>query len=244
LGITDHDTFAGYDRAVPLAVQAGIKLVCGIELSTKLNGQSVHLLGYFLRQDQLAGFRTWILEMQASRRDRNTRLVARLRDIGIDITLEEAEARGRGITGRPHFARILLEKGYVKTVQQAFDDYLADSARGYVDRREPTFREGVERIRGAGGIASIAHPVRLEGGLAPVIDDLCKEGMNGIEAYHSDHKPEDTEQFLSFAAHYDLVITGGSDYHGLFKPGIELGTGRNGNVHVPETVWGILAAQR
>ena len=244
LAITDHDTFAGYDQAVPLAVQAGIELVCGIELSTKLNGQSVHLLGYFPRQEKLADFRAWVLEMQASRRDRNVRLVARLQDLGIDITLEEVESRGRGMTGRPHFARILLEKGYVNSMQQAFDDYLAESAKGYVYRQEPTFQEGVERIRAAGGVASIAHPVRLKGGLAPVIEDLCKQGLSGIEAYHSDHQPEDTQLFLSFAAQYDLVVTGGSDYHGSFKPGIELGTGRNGNVRVPEGVWITLAKQR
>src|SRR6202142_4039894 len=91
LGITDHDTFSGYDQALPLAQRAGLKLVCGIELSTKLHGHSVHLLGYFLNlsADGLGDFRTWIGELQASRRDRNVRLVARLRQLGLDITLEE-----------------------------------------------------------------------------------------------------------------------------------------------------------
>src|SRR5436190_22230497 len=104
LGITDHDTFSGYDQALPLARAAGVDLVCGIELSTKLHGHSVHLLGYFLGTSVLADFRTWVLDLQAARRERNIRLVARLRELGFDVTLEEAEARGRGMTGRPHFA--------------------------------------------------------------------------------------------------------------------------------------------
>lgn len=242
LGITDHDTFAGYDEALALAPDAGIELVCGIELSTKLKGQSVHLLGYFLRPDKLASFREWILQMQAARRDRNLRLTARLRELGVDITLEEAEARGRGMTGRPHFARILLEKGYVSTIQQAFDDYLAESAKGYVDRQEPQFAEGVERIRGAEGIASLAHPVRLKGGLEAAETALREAGLNGIEVYHSDHKPEDTAQFLDFAARHGLAVTGGSDYHGSMKPGISLGTGRDGKALVPAQVWDRLRA--
>ena len=137
LAITDHDTLAGYDQAVPLAAAAGVDLVCGIELSTKLHGHSVHLLGYFLSGGPLAGFREWVLEMQASRRERNIRLVARLRELGIDVSLEEAEARGRGMTGRPHFAKIMIEKGYVADYRQAFDEYLDESAKAYVYRREP-----------------------------------------------------------------------------------------------------------
>src|SRR5207249_1811018 len=119
--------------------------------------------GYFLHQDGLHEFRSWVLEMQASRRERNIRLVARLRELGFDITLAEAEARGRGMTGRPHFAQIMLEKRYVANLQQAFDMYLGESKKGYVERREPQFAEAIRRIREAGGIASLAHPVRLKG---------------------------------------------------------------------------------
>ena len=172
--------------------------------------------------------------MQAARRERNVRLVARLRELGIDITLEEAEARGRGVTGRPHFAQILVEKGHVASIQQAFDDFLAESAKGYVDRREPQFAEGVERIRKAGGIASLAHPVRLKGDFPAMLPALRDCGLNAIEAYHSDHRPEDTESYLALAAQYGLLVTGGSDFHGTVKPGIELGTGRGGNLRIPE----------
>jgi predicted metal-dependent phosphoesterase TrpH len=233
LGITDHDTFAGYDQAVPLAREAGLELICGIELSTKLHGQSVHLLGYFLTQDRTGDLRDWILEMQAARRDRNVRLIARLQELGFDITLEEVQARGRGLTARPHFAQVMLEKGYVSTLQQAFDDYLDESAKGYVYRREPSFAEGVERIRNAGGIASLAHPVRVRGDVAALMPELCAMGLNAIEAYHSDHRPANTEHYLALAKRYRLLVTGGSDFHGSVKPGILLGTGRDGNLKVP-----------
>lgn len=234
LGVTDHDTFRGYEQAVALARPAGVELVCGIELSTKLQGRSVHLLGYFLSEDNLAGFREWVRDLQVARRERNIRLVARLRDLGFDITLEEAEARGRGMTGRPHFAQIMVEKGYVPNLRAAFDDYLDESAKGYVYRREPRFDEGVDRIRQAGGIASLAHPIRVKGDVEEMLPSLCDMGLNAIEAYHSDHGPRETELYLSLARHYGLLVTGGSDFHGDVKPGVHLGTGANGNLHIPE----------
>jgi len=234
LGITDHDTFSGYDQARPPARLSGLELVCGIELSTKLHGHSVHLLGYFLEDDKLSGFRSWILDLQASRRERNIRLVARLRELGLDITLEEAQARGGEMTGRPHFARLLVEKGYVSSPQQAFDEYLDESAKGYVTRREPDFAEAIRHIRDAHGIASLAHPVRLREDLAAILPELRAAGLNAIEAYHSDHSPAQTELYLRLAAQHRLLVTGGSDFHGAAKPEIRLGTGRGGNLLIPE----------
>jgi 3',5'-nucleoside bisphosphate phosphatase len=233
LGITDHDTFKGYDQALPVAAEAGLELVCGIELSTKLHGNSAHLLGYFLDGQNLDEFRVWVTGQQEARRDRNVRLVARLRELGFEITLEEAEARGRGMTGRPHFAQILVEKGYVSNLRQAFDDYLDESAKGYVFRREPQFAEGVARIRAAGGIASLAHPVRVKGDIPALMPELRASGLNAIEAYHSDHTPEDTRLYLGLANQYGLHVTGGSDYHGTIKPNVNLGTGYDGNLHIP-----------
>jgi predicted metal-dependent phosphoesterase TrpH len=241
LGVTDHDTFAGYDQALTAAA-GGPELVCGIELSTKLHGRSVHLLGYFLGLDRLAGFRDWILDLQAARRDRNVRLAARLRELGFDITIEEAEDRGRGMTGRPHFARIMVEKGYVTNIRQAFDDYLDESAKGYVYRREPQFAEGVEHIRQAGGIASLAHPVRVHGDVPALMPELRAAGLNAIEAYHSDHGPLETELYLGLAKRYGLLVTGGSDFHGDVKPGVMLGTGCGGNLRIPEGLMETLRA--
>lgn len=235
LGITDHDTFAGFDAAVGIAAAQGVDLVCGIELSTKLHGHSVHLLGYFLQPDSLGEFRRWVLEMQASRRERNVRLAARLRELGMDVTLEEAEARGRGMTGRPHFAQIMVEKGYVANLRQAFDQYLDESAKGYVHRQEPQFAESVAQIRKAGGIASLAHPVRVNDDVPAVLPELVESGLNAIEAYHSDHGPREVELYLGLAEKYGLLVTGGSDFHGAVKPNVRLGTGA-GDLCVPRDV--------
>jgi hypothetical protein len=232
LAVTDHDTFSGFDLACAAARNAGLTLICGIELSTKLHGYSVHLLGYFFKPELLADFRRWILDLQAARRDRNVRLVARLRELGFDITLAEAEARGRGMTGRPHFAQLMVEKGYVKNLREAFDEYLDESARGYVYRQEPLFAEGVARIREAGGIASLAHPVRVREDVPALMPELCAGGLNAIEAYHSDHTPANTQRYLELACQYGLHVTGGSDFHGAAKPGVMLGTG-SGNLQIP-----------
>jgi len=233
LGITDHDTFAGYDRALPRAHETGLELICGIELSTKVRGQTAHLLGYFLRGDPLPAFRTWVRGMQTSRRDRNVRLVERMRELGFDITLEEVEQRARGMTGRVHLAQLMVEKGYAASYQQAFDDYLGESGKAYVYRQEPQAAEAVERIRDAGGISSLAHPVRLHGDFPSLLPELLNAGLTAIEAYHSDHSPEQTALYLDLAHRHGLMVTGGSDYHGAAKPGLELGTGRSGNLRIP-----------
>ena len=238
LAITDHDTLAGYTAAVPLAREAGLELICGIELSTKLRGRSVHLLGYFLDGEPAPEFQAWLHEMQASRRDRNRRLAARLRDMGMDIRLEEVEARGRGMTGRPHFAQVMLEKGYVSNFRQAFDDYLDESARAYVPRLEPQFDQGIARIRAGGGLAVLPHPVRVAPGrrIEELLGGMCDAGLRGIEAYHPDHAPEDTEYYLHLARKYGLAVTGGSDFHGGLKPGLRIGTGYDGALRVPREV--------
>jgi len=233
LAVTDHDTFTGFDRARPCALQAGIELICGIELSTKLNGQSVHLLGYFFSEEPPSVLRKWVEEMQASRRDRNVRLAERLRELGFDISLEEAEARGRGMTGRPHFAAIMLERGYVSSYREAFDKYLDESAIAYVYRREPQLGEAVAKIRDAGGVASLAHPIRVSGDLPSFMPELRSAGLNAIEAYHSDHNEEQTAFYLEMAARYGMAVSGGSDFHGDVKPEVKLGTGCDGNLHVP-----------
>ena len=121
----------------------------------------------------------------------------------------------------------------VRDFRQAFDDYLDESAKGYVYRHEPTFAEGVRRIREAGGIASMAHPVRVKGDVPAMMQELADDGMNAIEAYHSDHTEADTNLYLSLAKQYGLLVTGGSDYHGTVKPGVKLGTGA-GNLRIPE----------
>ncbi|MGA2738200.1 MAG: PHP domain-containing protein [Bryobacteraceae bacterium] len=243
LGITDHDTLDGYDTAVPFAAQSGLELVCGIELSTRPDSPpdgsrppSVHLLGYFLQEPASPGFRQWIRGHQESRRERNRKLIAKLNSLGVEIALEEVQALGKHLTGRPHFAKVLLRKGYVKTNQEAFDRYLADNASASVERDEPELTEGVRRIREGGGLPSLAHPVRLpvrdRVSLEKLLRTLIDNGLQGLEVYHSEHSPEDTALFRELAAHFRLIETGGTDFHGDNKPAIRLGTGKSGNVNI------------
>ncbi len=244
LGIADHDTLAGYDAACPSAAEAGLELVCGVELSTRPEAQknsnkrerSVHVLGYFICSAPSPDFRRWLESQQASRRQRNLDLVARLRQLGVEIALEDAEVYGRTQVGRPHFAKVLCDKGYVATVQDAFDVYLADDAKASVERDEPSLEEGIQRICAGGGFASLAHPVRLpqQGiDLETLVRKLRDTGLTGIEVYHSEHTPEHSAIYLDLARRLDLIATGGSDFHGDNKPGVQLGSGISGNVSLP-----------
>jgi predicted metal-dependent phosphoesterase TrpH len=162
-------------------------------------------------------------------------LVAKLNGLGLDITLNEAEVYGRNQVGRPHFAKVLVSKGYARDRQQAFDLYLADDAKAAVERDEPALAEGIARIVGAGGVASLAHPVRLQqrgSELAEVVRKLINLGLGGIEVFHSEHSKLDSEEFADIARTFSLVPTGGTDFHGDNKPGIQLGSGIGGNVHL------------
>jgi predicted metal-dependent phosphoesterase TrpH len=240
LAITDHDTFGGYDIALPFAQQAGLELICGIELSTKFGGASIHLLSYFPGQPPTAEFRGWLDFLQASRRDRNRRLIEKLQALGVQITLEEVEQKGRTLTARPHFARVLVEKGYASDIQDAFDKYLDEGAKGYVQRQEVPIEEAIQRVIAAGGVASMAHPIRVAKNnwdtLAKYVGAMSRMGMQAIEVFHSDHTPENVAYYQSLASRFGLGVTGGSDFHGDNKPRIALGTGLHGNLNVPDSV--------
>ncbi|MCS6953490.1 MAG: PHP domain-containing protein [Bryobacterales bacterium] len=253
LAICDHDTLAGFDKAAPVAEAARLELVCGVELSTKFERRpgtrpkTVHLLGYFLNGPAPETFRQWLANIQQARRDRNRRLVERLNAVGLAVTLEEVEALGRNLTGRPHFAQVLVQKGYVASVQQAFDEYLDEGAKAYVHREEPSFQEGLRRIREAGGLSSLAHPLRLmrhrNGEFEDWLAKMVEMGLDAIEAYYSEHSPQDVARFLDLAQRYGLAVTGGSDFHGAAKPNIELGTGLGGNLSIPRSVLDALRAR-
>jgi predicted metal-dependent phosphoesterase TrpH len=244
VAIADHDTLAGYDLAAPIAEEQGLDLVCAVELSTRpetpyssRRAPSVHLLGYFLHDAPSLAFREWLEQQQESRRRRNTALVEKLQTLGVEITLEEVQALGCNLTGRPHFARLLCEKGYVSSCQEAFDVYLADNAQAAVERDEPSLADGIQWIRAGGGIPVLAHPVRLPqrdlASLETLLAGLVYAGLQGIEVFHSDHSAADTALYLSLARRFRLLVTGGSDFHGENKPAVRLGTGINQNIKVP-----------
>jgi predicted metal-dependent phosphoesterase TrpH len=248
LGVTDHDTLAGYDLAEPIARDKGLEIVCGIELSTRLEEPgsakrppSVHLLGYFAKTPPTDSFREWLINWQDSRRARNLKLIRKLNDLGVDIELEEVQKIGRNLTGRPHFAKVLIAKGYVKTTQEAFDKYLAENASAGVEREECSLVEGIEKVNEAGGTPVLAHPYRMTQGkdeqrMSDVLKLLVDSGLRGIEVFYSEHTTEDRALYLKMAERYGLIVTGGSDYHGVNKPGIFLGTGKDHNLDVPYSV--------
>jgi predicted metal-dependent phosphoesterase TrpH len=241
LAIADHDTLAGYDAALPVAAGCGLELVCAVELSTRPNEQtkagkrqsSVHLLGYWLHSPPSSEFRCWLESQQESRRQRNLELVAKLEQLGVPVSIDEAANYGRNQVGRPHFARVLCDKGYVANMQQAFDLYLADEAQASVERDEPSLEAGIQQIVESGGMAALAHPVRLpQRGpeLASLLESLIDLGLQGLEVFHSDHSPRDTAEYSQLARRLDLIPTGGSDFHGDNKPRIRLGTGIDSNI--------------
>lgn len=243
LAITDHDTFSGYQKALPLAKAAGLDLVQGIELNSRITengGQSTryaHILAYFPLKVPAQDFASWLNETRRQRRERNEKLVLSLQAAGVDITLAEVEAKGRSLTGRPHFARLLVDKGYANSLQDAFKQYLGEEAPSYVHRESLTSPETIALVRKGGGIPVIAHPIRL--GLdkpaeRAFLEDARAAGLLGLEVFHSEHSPELQRYYRQLAADLDLLPTGGSDFHGPnVKSDIDLGTGRNGNVNVP-----------
>jgi 3',5'-nucleoside bisphosphate phosphatase len=245
LAITDHDTFAGSDAAAPVAASLGLPFVKGLEVSTRLLEEadpacrSVHILGYFF-EEPAQDFREWLETLKNQRRTRNELMAAKLRSLGMEVTVEEAEKLGQNITGRPHFARILREKGYVSSLEDAFRRYLGERGEAYVEREDPPAQEGIRRIVAAGGLASLAHPARLNQPQArreeEIIRGFVSAGLGALEVWHPDHDESDRSRYANLARKYDLAVSGGSDYHGEHKPNHLLGRGNGGGHRVPLSV--------
>ncbi|MFZ0631471.1 MAG: PHP domain-containing protein [Acidobacteriaceae bacterium] len=240
LAITDHDTVQAWDMAIEPARAAGIELLCGVELSTHLSGasRSVHLLGYFPSRPDPA-FVAWLNELQESRRTRNAALLARLQQLGLDIQWSEVAALAQQQVGRPHFATVLVRKGYVKDLSEAFEVYLSEGGKAWVGREEPTLAEALQRLRTAGALSSLAHPVRISRDwerLNQLIAEYAGRGLDAIECYHSEHCAEDVAQLSALARRHGLALTGGSDFHGDTKPGVNVAIGLTKSPLVPAYV--------
>ena len=228
IALTDHDTVAGCEEAGRRAAEVGIDFLPGIEISAAFpHPGTLHLLGYGIdrRSPALASLSTDLL---AGRDDRNPKIIARLQELGRDITMAEVEAEAKGgVIGRPHIAAVLLKKGYVNTIKQAFDVYLAPGGSAFFDKERLDSRDAIARIRQSGGMAVLAHPVQLRttnsAELDRVVKSLVDQGLAGIETLHSDHNDVQIAAFEALAAKYNLLRTGGSDFHGGNKPTITLG---------------------
>ena len=246
IALTDHDTVEGLAEARAAAAEAGVRLVQGCELSCEVGSATMHLLVYFLAdgpgplQDRLSG-------LQASRADRNRRIVGVLRDHGVDVTLEEilAEAGG-GSVGRPHVAGVLLRKGYVTSVQEAFDQWLAKGRPAYLDRERLLPAEAIALAHASGAVAVLAHPTSLGYDaveLEEFVAGLAADGLDGMECEYGRYPPELRAALWAMAGRLGLAVTGGSDYHGRYKPEIALGSGL-GDLAVPDELLDALEARR
>lgn len=231
LALTDHDTVAGVAEAEAEAQLLGIDFLSGIEISAEFpHPGTMHILGYGVdpRSPALAQLTETLL---AGRDNRNPRIVEKLNALGVAVTMDEWENEAGGnVLGRPHLAAILHRKGYVSSIKQAFDKYLAQGAPAYFDKERLTPREAIERIGASGGIAVLAHPVQLrlenDAQLERVLKDLVDLGLAGLEVIHSDHDASLVAKYSALADRFGLVKTGGSDFHGSTKKDIELGRAR------------------
>jgi predicted metal-dependent phosphoesterase TrpH len=221
LGISDHDTTAGWEEAAQ-TVRGGLHLVLGSEISCLTqDGISVHMLGLLFDQEHQQ-MQIMLEETRDGRLPRMRKMIEKMRAAGIDISMQDVEAaRPEGATlGRPHLADALVNKGVISSRDQAFQGMLNNDSEFYVSHAAPTPAEAIAMIRSAGGVAVIAHPfASLRGQILQASDfqELIAAGLNGIEVDHRDHNPDEREILRKLARELDLVVTGSSDYHGTGK---------------------------
>jgi len=228
LALTDHDTVAGCEEAGDEAKKLGIDFLCGIEISAEFpHPGTMHILGYGVDPNNPA-LKNLTETLLAGRDNRNPRIVAKLNEMGVAVTMEEWENEAKGnVLGRPQLAAILMRKGYVSSIKQAFDKYIGQGAPAYFDKERLTPKQALERIGAAGGIAVLAHPIQLrtenDAQLETIVKNLVDDGLAGLEIIHSDHDAAWVEKVSRLADKHGLVKTGGSDFHGSNKKDINLG---------------------
>lgn len=246
VALTDHDRLDGLAVAAARAADLGVEFVPGVEVSCEVPSGTMHLLVYWVEarpgplQDALVG-------LQDERSARNRRMVARFAELGLPVTEDElvAEAGGPGI-GRPHAAAVLVRKGVVGSVQEAFDVWLAKGRPAYVEKGRLGPAEAITLGRASRGVPVLAHPLSLglePGPLEIAIREFAEAGLGGIEATYGRYSAEDRAGLVDLAARTGLVATGGSDHHGTYKPDLQVGVGR-GDLDVPDSALDELAGRR
>ena len=242
VALTDHDTTDGLEEAVSHAkelTQSGrpsIEVIPGIEFSTKHGDKDVHIVGLYITYDA-PDFNAKLQEFVDSRTGRNIKMCHNLQQAGIDITYEKLQARNPdAVITRAHYASYLFEEGYVKSRQEAFTRYLGDHTKYFVPREKVTPAQAVALILQVGGVPILAHPPLYHMSrerLDKLVASLKDVGLMGIESLYSTYTNQDERDMIRLAKEYDLLLSGGSDFHGANKPNLDLGTGY-GKLFVPE----------
>ncbi|MGB3208564.1 MAG: PHP domain-containing protein [Crinalium sp.] len=217
LAITDHDTISGWDEAIAAALPHNIEIIPGIELSTVHNDRSLHILGFYPNPELLS---TPLGERIEGRFRRARMMVEKLAALGYPV---ELPTLGEGMApGRPHIARALVDAGYVKSQQEAFERWLGDDKPAYVDYEKFSIVEGIDLLRSCGAVPVWAHPYLFKGGkVEDVLKEMVDAGLMGVEVYHPTHTRSHIENLERLCAEYGLLMTGGSDYHGPSPSGVE-----------------------
>ncbi len=247
IAITDHDTIEGLEEGLLEGERIGLEVIPGIEISAEHSPGSMHLLGFFLDIHHPT-LKERLGYLQRARAERNPRMAEKLNKLGIDITFDEVlKASGGGQVGRPHFAQVLIEKGYVRSFQEAFERFLKKGASAYVEKMRFSAEESIHFINEANGVAVLAHPNTLQvngySELENLILRLVKTGLRGIEAYYPEHSALEVAQYKTLAERHGLLVTGGTDYHGIEKNGLDIGVGR-GEMKLPYSIVENLKAAR
>lgn len=222
IAITDHDSVDG----IPFAQEAGremdVEIVPAIELTAEEKDSEIHILGYFIDYEN-APFLEFLEKLRKERIERTSKIISKLQKLGVDINIEDVlKAAGTGAVGRLHLACCLKEKGYIKNIYDAFTKYIGEGKPAYVKRQRLSPQKTIEIIENLGGVSIIAHPHSIKN--ESIVEDLIKMGIEGLEVFHSDHSKRTSDYFLKLAKSYNLIITGGSDCHGLRKEKILIGT--------------------
>ncbi len=248
IALTDHDTLSGLPDFLSGAQGKNIVAVPGLEISSSLYNKEIHILGLFIDPSSRK-LQDFLVQTRLNRNVRNSQILEKLNIMGYQITLGELDefARGESV-GRPHLARLLVKKGYFETIQDAFDHCLKRGARAYSPRVLVPPEESIRVIHEAGGLAFWAHPVyRSTGGersfVRRYLRRLVSLGLDGIEAFYSLFSVSQHTMIMEMAKEFNILVSGGSDYHGLNQPSIQLGTGC-GSLEVPDSVLETLLARR
>lgn len=221
VAVVDHDTVEGIVPSIDAGLCCGIEVLPGIELSCDFNNAEVHILGYLVDITNPTLLAT-LADIRKIRLDRMYEMTVKLKDLGVNIAPEEvfALANTQNI-GRLHLAQVLLKRGYVKTISEAFYRYIGDRSPAYVCGFKLSPQKAMHLIKEAGGVPVLAHPYIL--GNDDVIPVFVDDGLMGIEVFYPEHSASKTEHYKNMAAKYNLLMTGGSDCHGAAKPDVVMG---------------------